>query len=334
MAMTKRTYNYVGSQSVAANTTAGLLDAFLTLGQKTTYYDGTARTPGAGQAATATQHTVGGTTECVDFALVTATHSVRVLLAGSASARTPTMVTSPHTHTWLAGALLMGVARSWNTYNATGNGWDQTLPGGVGSLWTGYCRVFGTGSLIATRAHLVECSDGLIFGVQQSGGCNWFGAGLDIDPRLTNAQSATCAEATTGGRYLMWGVANGSAQSTSGNSSTGITVPFSTSSANNGFCYALSVGGVSLAAVIKDGALTTPTDTSSYVNADGHLLAREIELVTTTGGGVGRLREIRIGPDRKVGDTFSAIVGGSRVVQGYALSSHPTTDHDTLWAMA
>jgi len=334
MAMTKRTYKYIGSQAVAANTVAGIADASYTLGTKTTYYDGSARTPGAGQACTATQHQVGGVTECVDFALVTSTHGVRVLIAGSASARTPTMVTSPHTHTWATSTVLMGVARNWNTYNATGNGWDQTLPGGVGSSWTGYCRTFATGSLTATRVHMWECADGLIFAVQQASAVNFFGAGLDIDPRLTNAQSASCAEATTGGRYLMWGGYNSAAISTTFNSGTGANVPFSTTTANNGFCYALSIGGVSLTAVIKDAALTTATDTSSYINADGHLLAREIELVTTTGGGVGRLREIRIGPDRKLGDTFSALVGGSRTVQAYALSSHPTTDNDTLWLMA
>ena len=331
MAMTAPTWRYVGSATPAANTAAGLLDALHTLGTSTTYYDGSARTPGSGVALTSTQHKVGGITECVDLAPVTATHGVRYLYAGSASARTPTMVSSPNSDTWATATLLLGVARSWNTYNATGNGWDQTLPGGVGSTFTGYVRAFACGSLTATKVHLWECADAHCIIVQQAAGATLMGAGLHLDSRVTNATSPTTAEATTGGRYLMWNTSAAAACDTGFHRNTGVTVPFSVSGINSGHCYLLSVGGVTLTAVKKAAPFTDGFDTTSCITADGDWIPLPIELVSGSNNvPVGVLRGIRCGPDRKIGDTFSV----SGVVKGYALSSHPTTDNDTLWLIA
>lgn len=330
MAMTARTWKYVGSATPAANTAAGILDALYTLGTSATYYDASARTPGAGVAGTWTQHQVTGVTECLDVNPVSNSHTVRYLLAGSASARTPTMVTSPNTDSWQTATLLMGFARNWNTYNVTGNGWDQALPGSAGSSFTGYIRTFACASLTATKLHLFECADGMIVVVQQSAGTTIIGIGLDIDPRVTYATSPLSAENTSGGRYLMWNTSSSSAVSTVFNSTTGSNVPFSTSGANTGHCYILSVGGVTLALANKDATLTNGTVTTSFINADGDWVPREIEIVDGGHVAYGRLREIRIGPDRKLGDTFSS----SGTVRGYAVGSHPTTDNDCLWVMA
>lgn len=330
MAMTARTFKYVGSATPAANTVAGILDALYTLGTSATYYDASARTPGSGVAGTWTQHQVGGVTECLDVNPVSNSHAVRFLLAGSASARTPTMVTSPYTDSWQTATVLIGIARNWNSYNGTGNGWDQTLPGGVGSSFTGYVRAFATASLTATKVHLLECADGFLGIIAQSAGATFFGMGLEVDPRVTYATSPLAAENTSGGRYMMWNTSSSTAVSSVFNSATGTNVPFSTSGANSGHCYILSVGGVSLTAVNKDGALTNSTSTTSFVNADGDWMPREIEIVDSGNVAYGRLREIRIGPDRKIGDTFSS----SGTVRGYCVSSHPSSDQDSLWVMA
>lgn len=330
MAMTARTFKYVGSAVPAANTAAGLLDALYTLCTSATYYDGSARTPGAGVAVTGTQHQVGGITECIDIAPYSNSHNFRYLFSGSASARTPTMVTSPNTDTWATGNVLLGLARNWNTYNVTGNGWDQTLPGSAGSSFTGYIRVFTCASLTCTKVHLLECADGIIVAWQQAANVSFTGCGLELDPRVTYSTSPVSAENTTGGRYLMWNTSASAAASVVFNSATGVTIPFSSSAANTGHCYALSVGGVSLTSVMKDSTLTNGTTTTSFINNDGDWIPREIEIVDSSNIPYGRLREIRIGPDRKLGDTFSV----SGVVKGYGLSSHPTSDNDTLWCIA
>jgi hypothetical protein len=333
MAMTARTWKYVGSATPAANTVAGIADALYSLCTSATYYNGASRTPGSGVAVTGVQHQVGGTTECIEIAPVTNPHTVRYLVSGSASARTPTMVTSPFTDTWTTGCVLLGFARSWNSYNATGNGWDQALPGGVGSAFTGYVRAFNTGPLTATKVHLFECADGFAVGIQQAAAVSWFGAGLDIDPRVTNGTSPASAEATSGGRYMMWNSSSSGAVPTAiwNTTLTNTASPWHTSAANVGHAYVLSVGGVTLAAVSRDATLTTATDTTAYVNDDGDWIPREIEIVKSSSlTSVGRLREMRIGPDRKLGDTFSV----SGTVKAYALSSHPSSDNDTLWLIA
>ena len=327
MALAARTWKYVGSAAVAANTVAGILDALYSLCTSVTYYNGAARTPGSGVAVTGVQHQVTGTTECIDITPIAQTHGVRYLFSGSASVRSPTFVSGD---TWSANCIYLGFSRSWNTYNVTGNGWDQALPGSSGSSFTGYIRVFQCGSLTATRVHLFECADGIIVAIQQAAGVTFIGCGLDIDTRVTAATSPLSAEATTGGRYLMWNTSSAAVAATNFNNSNGNQVPFSGNTNNTARCLVLSPGGVSLTACYKDGALANVTDTTSFINADGDWIPREIEIVSGNCVAIGRLREIRIGPDRKLGDTFSS----SGTVRGYALSSHPTTDNDTLWLIA
>jgi len=332
MALAARTWKYVGSAVPAANTAAGILNAIYTLCISGTYYNGAARTPGSGVAVTGVQHQVGGVTECVDIAPVAQTHGIRYLLAGSASARTPTMVTSPNTDTWQTATLMLGMARNWNTYNVTGNGWDQALPGSAGSLFTGYVRAFACASLTCTRVHLFECADGIIIALAQSGGCTMLGCGLDIDTRVTYATSPNCAENTTGGRYLMWNTSSSQAIITTFHSASFSPIlPYGQSGANLAHCYMLSVGGVSLTAVWRNSTLINGTDTTSFINDDGDWIPLEIEFAASTNNkSIGRLREVRAGPDRKIGDTFSS----SGTVRGYAVSSHPTVDNDTLWLIA
>lgn len=332
MAMTARNFKYIGSVAVS-NTVPSILDGFYTLFTSTTYYDASARSPGSGIAWTGTQHQVTGTTECIDLAPVSSSHGVRYLLSGSASARTPTMVTSPFSDTWSTNIILHGTARSWNTYNSTGNGWDQALPGSTGSSFTGFCRAFATSSLTATRVHAWECSDGVMLQIQQSTGTSMLGFGLDIDPLTTYSDSPTCAEDTTGGRYLLWNTSLTTACSTimnsTANSST--VAPYGTSQSNGSHCYALSVSGVNLTAISKLWNLTNITTTTSCINDDGDWMPIPIVMGVTSGNTpYGILREIRIGPDRKIGDTFSL----SGVVKGYAYGTHPSSDNDTLWLMA
>jgi hypothetical protein len=157
------------------------------------------------------------------------------------------------------------------------------------------------------------------------------GMGDDIDPCVTNATSPASAEATTGGRYLLWTTTSTSGASTTFNTATGSTAPFSASAANQGACYVLSVGGVTLTAVEKECSLTNITTTTSCINADGDYVPRELWLVVAGSNTfVGRVREIRIARDAKLGDSFS--VSGTK--KAYAVSSHPTTDNDTLWVIA
>ena len=334
MTMSSSTWKYVGSATPLSNLPSDVLDALYTLGTSITYYDASARTPGSGVAGTWERKRVAGLTEAVYCTPASDTHTIRHIIAGSAAARTPTMISSPRTDTWATNTLLYGISRGGSTFNVTGNGWDQALPFTSGAF-TGYGRALALGSFTIAKVHLFECATGwwIVWATTTSVVHTW--GGELIDPGVTYATSPTNAEQTTGGRYAMWMSGSSSATSTtswSGAASGSVGVMFGTSiSANSTHFYLLSVGGVALTEVNRAYNLEAPAGTTSFLNSDGDMIPMEIHVVANASNVyVGRVREMRIGPDSKVGYTASK----SGVVKAYAASTHVTTDNDTCWLLA
>ena len=334
MTASARTWKYVGSQTPAGALISDALDAVHTLGTKATYYDASVRTPGSGVAGTWARKQVTGLTEFVYVNPVTNAHTVRWGFAGSASARSPTMIASP-ADTWATSTVLLGFSRSGSTLNATGNGWDQALPFDTGSAFSGYARALASTFVSTlTKVHLWECGDGFVVAFATATAVVHAVACV-LDPGVTNATSPLSAETTNNGRYA-WRV-NGT---TTADSTTGWTaavagtpqVFFSHStSANNPHTFVVNIGLATLTAAERTFSTMQLSDTTTQVNQDGDAVFVPLYLCAD-GGGVfyGRLPEMVIGPDAILGQIASA----SGVNKAYAASTSPTTATDTLWLLA
>lgn len=333
MTAAARTWKYVGSQSPAGTLVSDVLDAIYILGTKATYYDAAVRTPGSGVAGTWARKQVTGLTEAVYVNPVTNSHTVRWIFAGSASARTPTMISSP-ADTWATGTVLFGFSRAGSTLNAAGNGWDQTLPFDAGSSFSGFARALAS-TFVATlvKVHLWECGDGFIVEFATSSAVVATIACV-IDPGVTNATSPASAEASNDGRYA-WRV-NGSttADSTSGwTTTTGTSQVFFAHSvgANQPHTFVVNIGAATLTAAERTVSAMSASDTTTQVTPDGDAVWMPLYLGADGGGTFfGRLPEMAVGPDAIIGQVASA----SGVAKAYAASTSPSTPTDTLWLLA
>ena len=334
MTASARTWKYVGSQAPAGTLISDVLDAIYTLGVKSTYYDATARTPGSGVAGTWARKQVGGLTEAVYCNPVTNSHTIRWIYAGSASARTPTMISSP-ADTWATSTVLFGFSRSGSMLNATGNGWDQALPFDTGSAFSGFARALAS-TFVSTlvKVHLWECGDAFVVAFATASAVVQTVACV-LDPGVTNATSPNSAEATSNGRYA-WRV-NGT---TTADSSTGWTTSPATSqqaffahstSANGAHCFVVTVGSAGLTAAERTMASMQQSDTTTQVNGDGDAVFVPLYLGADGGGNFfGRLPGMVVGPDAILGQVASA----SGVAKAYAVSTSPSAAADTLWLLA
>lgn len=333
MTMTAETWKYVGSVTPAGPHPSDALDAVHTLGTKVTYYDATARTPGAGVAGTWNRKQVGGLTEAVFCNPVSNSHTVRWILAASASARTPTMITSP-ADTWATSTILFGFSRGGSTLNATGNGWDQTLPLDTGSLFSGYARALASSFVSTlTKVHLWECGSSFVLLFQTATAAVRLPAGLMLDPGVTNAGSPLSAEATSGGRYFF--ATNGTttpdaAASWTTNPGTAVALTHTTS-ANGSHAFAVNIGLATLTAAERTFNTMLLSDTTTCITPDGDAVFPHILIGADLGGATfGRLREVCLGPDSIIPQTATS--GGT--VRAYGVSASPTAAADTFWLMA
>lgn len=332
--MSARTWRYVGSTTPAGMLISDVLDAVYVLGTAATYHDGSARTPGSGNAGTWARKQVTGLTEAVYVAPASNSHTVRWNLAGSASVRTPTMLSSP-ADTYAVNTLLMGFSRDGATLNATGNGWDQALPFDSGSAFSGYARALAS-TFVATltKVHLWECADGFVITfATASASVSAFACVLDTG--VTHATSPLSAEATSNGRYA-WRV-NGTTTADSATSWTTTVTGTSqvyfghSTSANNPHTFVIDPGTATVRAAERSFSAMQLSDTTTQVNQDGDAMFSPIGLCADGGGAFfGRLPEITIGPDAQLGQ--KATSGG--VDKAYAVSTSPTAPTDSAWLLA
>jgi len=194
---------FVGSQSFTTGSISAALDAIYTLGTRTTYANGTTRTPGSGSAWTWTRQQIGGITEaCIGAMPATNALNMRYIIAGSTTARAYTLLT-PDSAT-LANILVQGMNRGSATL--TGN-WYDAQPFGSGNI--GYWRASATLG-VQNIAYMWETEEDYIVQVGSSGsGFSACGGGGFIDPKDTGAPAAE----SDGRLYGQW--ASGSSLITS-----------------------------------------------------------------------------------------------------------------------
>ena len=334
MAMTALHWKYVGSAVPASNIPSNVLDALYTLGTAVTYADSTTRTPGSGSAGTWDRKQVAGLTEATWCNPATNSHTVRHIFGASASARTPTMISSP-ADTWATNTILYGFSRSGATLNATGNGWDQALPFDTGSAFSGYARACALGTFTIAKVHLFECEVGAVVLWATTTGMVETIFGLLLDPGVTNATSPNSAEATSGGRYCFRTCGGTVASTTTAwttSLATATTFFAHSTSANGNHCFAVNIGAATLTAAERQLSTLQASDGDSFLTPDGDINFQQcLQLGADTGGRFfGRLREMAPGPDTTIG--LAARQSGT--AKAYAASTHPSTQNDTLWLIA
>jgi hypothetical protein len=172
--------------SLAAGTIAGVLDGLYTSGQSNVYADGTARTPGTGSAWTWDRQQVTGITQACWGVPPTNTLNCGYIVAGSATAATPTMM-SGLSEGFIQNALAISMNKNGVSPVTFPNGWTSSSPFGAGTF-SGY--VNGT-TLTTGTLYLFECQEAFIIQILGGAGTSAVtGAGAFIDPFSSSAANA------------------------------------------------------------------------------------------------------------------------------------------------
>ena len=150
--MSANQWRYIGKQSFTEGL-ANALDAIHTLGTKTTYYDGSTRTPGSGVAATYTKVQESGVTVAVHATPATTSQGLKYIWAGGHAASSGTTA-SPDS--WSGTRLFASISLDSGAYA----GYEQALPFGSGSRFFGYWRagLSSETSQPSTHVYLYECA--------------------------------------------------------------------------------------------------------------------------------------------------------------------------------
>lgn len=202
-------WRFVGTEVTSVGT-AAWLDGIYTLGQATTYADGTPRTPGVGSAWTWGRQQVSSVTECV-FGSMPYTNplNIRYTIAGTTASRTYTLL-SPDNTSAVTNLLLCSMNRGVTT--PVGSWFDAAGLYGAGS--SGYWRFGRPTSSAFDRISMYECEEQCII-VQSisSSGLTSIGGLFSLDPKDTGNPAAE----TDGRRWGMFCTGGTSNAGTSGN---------------------------------------------------------------------------------------------------------------------
>ena len=210
--------------------------------------------------------------------------------------------------------------------------WDFHPPPVLREVCDEAARACALGTHTIARVHLWECAVGFYVVYATTTTTIHNCSGEIIDPGVTNATSPNCAEATTGSRIGFY--TNGSTTvnaATSWSSAGTSTLLTHSGSANAAHFFALTVGAATLVPIQRTVATFNASTTVTCVNDDGDMITDALTVEKVTGNvKIGRLREMLLGPDAKIGQTASA----SGVVKAYAASTSVSSDTDTLWLQA
>jgi hypothetical protein len=190
-------WRFVGTIATTA-TTAAWLDGIHTLGNSTTYADGSTRTPGTGTAWVWSKQQVSGVTECVFGSMPYANPlNIRYTIAGSSTSRSYTIL-APDTTSAFTNALLCSINRG--VASSVGTWFDAAGLYGAGS--SGYWRFGRANSGTAfDRISLYECEEQcMIVQSLSTTGASSIGGLFSLDPRDTGSPAAE----TDGRRWGMF----------------------------------------------------------------------------------------------------------------------------------
>lgn len=185
-------WKYVGTQTFAAGTISASHAALAALGAKTTYPDGTARTPGTGSAWTWTLRSTAGTNDAVTGVPPAATNTFNwaYIVAGSAStAASNATMCSPHISS-VANCITVGMNRNTTGAYTT---WNSTTPFTTAGQFTGYWPATVTFVTTFDTVVMWEAQDSclILYAVSSSGQSGGAMMGGWIDP-VVEVPGTTC----------------------------------------------------------------------------------------------------------------------------------------------
>jgi len=184
MALTPLTHKRLASVVPASNAINDLLDAIASALQATTYYDGTSRTPGSGDAWSVTLEV---NTDTVALKcrppLGGSVDDLAIVLAGVASGSySPSFISSD---TFAVDNILGGVFRNVPG-SPTYNGWDNSSPY-TGADFTGYAKVVASDSFTINYIIVIESSETLaVIFKNSANSVHLFHAGAILEAAQTN----------------------------------------------------------------------------------------------------------------------------------------------------
>lgn len=320
MSVEHHNYRYVGSQSFTSATVAAVLDALYTLGTRTTYANGSARTEGSGSAWTYTgnRYQNAGTTEALYPAPPTSTLGGRILLAGAASLPVPNpTMASPDS---AATNILMGnVIKNAGAFAS----WNAAAPFTSGQVF-GYWRIWpttaGTGSV-----HLWEGKDAMKIAITAgTGAYGWIGLAIG-DPDSTDASDAESdgkvyGQITSGSAFAI-------------NPAFGSTIDQwlgHSGSASQPHAGIFTPGASAVLTVAPRGRHDTAMTTTGLKSRSGKWARSPIDYRYTAAapndGFAFRLRDILWFSDSQIGRVHSS--GGTTI--GYVAGASATSDADAI----
>lgn len=190
MVLSALTHKRLTEVTPASGAVNDVLDAIYNALTASTYYDGTARTAGSGQAWTATKEISGVTValRCHPPTGSPATGLAMAFAGVTAGAPTPQMLASD---TFATNMLLAGTFRNVPG-SPTWNGWDNATPYSSANF-TGYSRIYDTGGLTADKILVIESAETLFVAVRNAAAGGLMGVyhgGATIDP-LDSARAET-----------------------------------------------------------------------------------------------------------------------------------------------
>jgi hypothetical protein len=318
MALTPLTWKFVGTRT-SASTIDAIIDAVYLLGTATTYANGTARTPGSGDAWTWAREQIAGVTEAAYGNPPTNALGMRYIIGGSTTARAYTFLT-PETAT-LTNCVVAGMNRSSGAYTS----WYNAQP--FTSGFSGYWRASrALTSMAYDRVSMWESAEGCVisfYTAALASSTSHLAMGALIDPMST----ASGVAESDGRIYCM---------STQGSTTNLNALWGNIQAADGGFFGHYNVNGGAHFGAFNN-ALTTITAgltrpfvhnsiPSGWANRAGEIPRVPIQVNVVNSTYWGQLREMYYTTDANSVTTWRYL----GVEQGYVVAYHPTTNGDAM----
>lgn len=320
MALSPLNWKYVGAASFTGGSISACLDAIYTLGQATTYANGTARTPGTGSAWTWAREQISSVTEAAYGNPPTNALGMRYIVANTTRTQSYTLLSPDNAMT--NNCLLYGMNRGSGTYTSWVNA--QPFTSGFSGYWK-WSRTFSTVSY--DRVFMWESQEGCVMQVCQAATAGTTSAvafGALLDPLSSAAGTAE----SDGRVYMMTGQG----------STSNISAQWSSLGASDGGWFSHTTSVQTCHSGAFNNASTTVTGIGRYFGALGNVIPAAwanrggeipripVQVGVLAGAFYGQLREIYYTSDSQTGLTWRYL----GVEQGYIAGYHPTTAGDSL----
>jgi hypothetical protein len=340
MSLPHMNWRYVGSIGFGAisvtPTVAETLDALFALATRTTYLDGTSRTPGVDSACTWTRIQISGTTESLYCETPVNALNQRIMFGGSTS--TPGSIPMQSGESFSTGTILVNLIKNAGTTMPTGSNWAIPSPFGGGQVYgwgkfwpasNGYGTIYlweskeavavaiSNSSLTTTYATIAGAildpetsdtitdseTDGRVYGIIRTGTSN----------AISQSYWSDAYSRGSSGFNMRWMHYNGSSGQTvyNGNPSAGIFSP-------NSAAIALMIP---LTSYVENSTATTLRTRSGQFGRMS-IMYRSM----ASDNVIGRLRDIYMFSDAQLGQRLTS--GGTPV--GYVLAGNGTSNVDCI----